>query len=63
VKVNDKPVCESNVLYGGEGLFGQDGKRGSGTIQGTSACDTPIKVFKGDNMTIVAHYDLEAHPS
>jgi hypothetical protein len=63
VNINDKPVCDSKVVYGGEGLWDHDGKNGTRTIQGISTCDTPIKVSKGDKMKIVVHYNLEAHPS
>jgi hypothetical protein len=32
------------------------------TISSISECTEPIKVSKGDNVTLQANYDLEKHP-
>jgi hypothetical protein len=64
VTINGKEVCNSKVLYGGEGHMtkGSDGKE-RGTIKVTTTCEQPIKVSKGDRLNVVANYDLEAHPA
>ena len=64
VTLNGKEICNSEVLYGGEGHMtpGADGKLHP-TIRKTTTCETPIKVQKGDKLHIVANYDLDAHPA
>jgi hypothetical protein len=64
IKINGKTICDSKVLYGGEGHItkGSDGKE-RGTINTTTECEKPIKVSKGDRLSMVANYDLEKHPA
>jgi hypothetical protein len=64
IKINGKTICDSEVLYGGEGHItkGSDGKE-HGTIKATTECEQPIKVSKGDRLSVVANYDLEQHPA
>jgi hypothetical protein len=64
ITINGKEVCNSEVLYGGEGHMtpGSDGKLRP-TIRTTTVCDKPIKVFKGDKLHITANYDLNEHPA
>jgi len=64
VTINGKEICNSQVLYGGEGHMtkGSDGKE-RGTINQTTECQKPIKVSKGDRLSLVANYDLGQHPA
>lgn len=63
VKVNGKEVCVSKAIYGGEG---HTGKKANGetwtTLKEMSVCDEPIKVAKGDQLSITANFDMEKHP-
>jgi hypothetical protein len=64
VKINGKEVCRSKALYGGPG---HEGKNKDGTpwtiIQGTTMCDEPIQVRKGDKLDVVASFDMDKHPA
>jgi hypothetical protein len=64
VTINGKEVCNSKVVYGGEGHItkGSDGKE-RGTINTTTECQKAIKVSKGDRLNVVANYDLDQHPA
>jgi hypothetical protein len=56
MKINDKQVCDSQAIYG---------KSGTGdwlTIDHMTLCTQPIKVSKGDRVTLEAYYDHETHP-
>jgi hypothetical protein len=57
-KVNGKTICDSHAFYGGPTLSAGE----QGTIDHMEYCFGPIKVGKGDTMTLEAHYDLELHP-
>lgn len=63
LKVNDKVVCDSKAIYGGEGhtSTGADGKVWE-TIRETLTCDVPFHVVKGDKVFMQANYDLDLHP-
>jgi hypothetical protein len=62
VKINGKEVCRSEALYGGPG---HEGKNKNGTpwtiIRGTTMCDQPIQVHKGDKLDIAASFDMDKH--
>jgi hypothetical protein len=57
-KVNDRVVCDSHALYGGVST----NVGNSGTISRMEYCFGPIKVVKGDNITLEANYNLNEHP-
>jgi hypothetical protein len=57
-KVNGKVVCDSKAIYGGISMNSGD----QGTISAMEYCFGPIKVTKGDTMSLEAHYDLNLHP-
>jgi hypothetical protein len=63
VKINEKVVCDSTVVYGGPGHegVGVDGKVWK-TVSETSLCPLVIKANKGDKVAIEANFDTEAHP-
>jgi len=53
--INGKFACESKAVYGGQ--------KGAEAIDEMSLCTTkPIKVKKGDVLTMVASYDVSKHP-
>jgi hypothetical protein len=56
--INGKAVCNSKAIYGGISTNAGD----QGTIAAMQYCTTPIKVKKGDTMTLEANYDLNLHP-
>jgi hypothetical protein len=64
VKVNDKEVCDSKALYGGEGHTSTtaEGKVWQ-TIRETTECGKGTKVKKGDKIFMQGNYDLDLHPS
>jgi hypothetical protein len=61
--VNGKVACHSKALYGGPGHEGtsEKGEKWT-TINSMEFCEEPIKVSKGDKLTITADFDLIAHP-
>jgi hypothetical protein len=63
LKVNDKLVCESKALYGGEGFVSQtpDGQIWE-TLRESTKCEDPIRVNKGDRIYMEANFDLDLHP-
>jgi hypothetical protein len=48
--LNDKEICLSTPTYKGE------------TITGMNDCEKPIKVKKGDVLTMKSVYDITKHP-
>ena len=48
--LNDKEICVSKPTYEGE------------TIAGMNDCTRPIKVKKGDAITMKSVYDITKHP-
>jgi len=62
--VNDKVVCNSTAIYGGEGHTAKtaDGKVWE-TINTSSYCNKTIPVKKGDKIVMQANYDVGLHPS
>jgi hypothetical protein len=64
VKLNGKEVCRSMALHGGPG---HEGKNANGepwtTIRGTTICEQPIQVHKGDKLDVVATFDMDKHPA
>ena len=64
INVNGRLICDSRATYGGEkGTLKTNGGKGAWeTISSISECTEAIKVTKGDNITVQAHYDLEKHP-
>ena len=61
--LNGKLVCDSVATYGGpRGTFlNGDGSKWE-TISSMSSCRDPIRVKKGDVMTLVSVYDTDLHP-
>ncbi|KAF2668108.1 hypothetical protein BT63DRAFT_415609 [Microthyrium microscopicum] len=61
-KINGKEICSSFAKYGG--AASDPNNPGEGTINEMTYCypKEPMKVKKGDNMTLEASYDLEKHP-
>jgi hypothetical protein len=63
VKLNGKEICNSKALYGGPG---HEGATATGdkwtTINSMEFCEEPVKVKKGDKLTITADFDMIAHP-
>jgi hypothetical protein len=57
-KVNNKTMCDSHALYGGVSTNVGD----RGTISAMEFCFGPVKVVKGDIVTLEANYDLNEHP-
>jgi hypothetical protein len=64
VKINGEEVCTSKAEYGGAGHegVGADGKAYT-SIRGMTTCDTPIKLKKGDKLSVAANFDMEQHPA
>lgn len=56
--INGNEVCKSGAIYGGTST--NSGYQG--TIAAMQYCNKPIKVRKGDVVTLEANYDLELHP-
>jgi hypothetical protein len=54
--------------HGGGGMGGMDMPKTSSsqvweTLSGMSRCDEPVKISKGDVLTLQSYYDLERHPA
>jgi hypothetical protein len=62
VFVNGQQICTSKAHYGGttDGGTVIGGQKWE-TITGYDICNGPIPVKKGDNLTVEAYYDLQAH--
>lgn len=61
--INDKYVCSSKAVYGGEtGTLKDSSGKEWKTISEMTGCPGPISVKRGDYMTMVAQYDLSKHP-
>jgi len=56
---NNKLACQSLPTYGREPGANPDVPE---TIISMSWCHDAIRFFKGDNLTIKSHYDVDAHP-
>jgi hypothetical protein len=64
LKLNGKEVCVSKAEYGGTGHEGFNAKGEKWTtIRGMTTCDEPIKVIKGDKISVIANFDMEEHPA
>jgi hypothetical protein len=64
-KINGKEVCNSKALYGGPGHEGRSPSGEPWTMINTMEfCESnqPIKVKKGDKLTIAGNFDLISHP-
>ena len=63
MKINGKETCVSTAEYGGPGAT-RKGKDGTVwmTVRDMSYCPGPLKVKRGDKLSLEARYDLEAHP-
>ncbi|KAF2399753.1 hypothetical protein EJ06DRAFT_562046 [Trichodelitschia bisporula] len=61
--VNGRLVCDSRATYGGsQGTFvNADGSKWE-TISSMSNCRDPIRVKKGDVMSMISRYDTKLHP-
>jgi hypothetical protein len=56
---NGAIICESKPTYGGAGK-----EAGSwATIGSMAECNPPMRVKKGDKITIEAYYDFDSHPA
>jgi Stress up-regulated Nod 19 len=62
--INGKSICDSKAIYGGAGQTGKaiDGTTWE-TVSEMGECSEPFKVKKGDNVTVIANYNLEKHPA
>jgi hypothetical protein len=59
--VNGKVECASRAIYGGtDGGAVINGEKWE-TITAYDICKDPVKISKGDNLTMEAWYDLTAH--
>lgn len=58
--VNNKSLCESKAIYGGKSGTSENGNWQ--TLSDMSMCKELIPVKKGDTLSVVAKYDLLAHP-
>jgi hypothetical protein len=60
--LNDKFVCNSTATYGGkEGTVRMNGTEWQ-TISSMSECREPLKVKKGDNISMKSFYNTIKHP-
>jgi hypothetical protein len=59
IQVNGKFACKSNAIYTASGSE-VDGKQWE-SITGYTNCAEPIKVQKGDKVTLSSEYDLRKH--
>jgi hypothetical protein len=58
--INDKPVCASEAVYGGQDPA-SIAKKGA-SITSMTPCTVPIPIKKGDWLSMGAEYDLKNHP-
>jgi hypothetical protein len=64
IKINDKEICHSEALYGGPGHEGlTETDEPFSIILGTTMCDQPIKVRKGDKLDVSARFDMVKRPA
>ena len=63
-RLNDKEVCNSVASYGGNGKATvlPDGQKWE-TLSNMTHCPAPIKIQKGDRISLEAFYDLEKYPA
>jgi hypothetical protein len=60
--LNEKFVCNSTATYGGKGgTVTLNGKEWQ-TISSMSECREPLKVKKGDNISMKSFYNTIKHP-
>jgi hypothetical protein len=60
---NGTIICDSRAVYGGTGSqgFAPDGRSWE-TIHEMTQCRDPVRLRKGDILTVVAIYDTTKHP-
>jgi len=59
--VNGNAACTSSAVYGRDGGgISIDGAKWE-TITAYTPCQEPVKIMKGDNLTMEAYYDLTQH--
>jgi hypothetical protein len=61
MSVNNKSMCESKAVYGGAAGTAEGGNWQ--TVSDMTVCQEPFPIKKGDTLTVVAKYDLQAHPA
>jgi hypothetical protein len=63
-RVNNRTVCSSRAVYGGEGSQAllEDGSTWETIGRMTPCGGPPLRVEKGDEVSVEAVYDLAAHP-
>jgi hypothetical protein len=61
-KINNKALCTSKAMYGGEGHTTTINGKTWETINEMTSCDGPFPVKKGDKLSFGGVYDLKAHP-
>lgn len=63
LKLNGAVICDSRAIYGGGSstAMSSDGSTWE-TINAMTECETPVRVKKGDFLTLEANYDLVKHP-
>jgi hypothetical protein len=64
INLNSKLACNSSASYGTRPdwiMHGNDGKTWE-ALSGMEDCNEAVPVKKGDNITIIADYDLNKHP-
>lgn len=61
--VNGRSICNSTATHGEkEGtLIDEEGKKWE-TISKMPLCEEPVKVVRGDKLSMIAYYDTELHP-
>ncbi len=64
IKINGREQCVSKAVYGGMGAT----RKGPTdevwtTIRTMTYCPGPIRVKKGDKLSLEAHYDISLHPA
>jgi hypothetical protein len=67
LNINDKFACASTANYGTDASGGHShGGAGADvsikTITSMTPCQGPIKVKKGDTVSMIVEYDLHKHP-
>jgi hypothetical protein len=64
IKINGKEQCVSKAVYGGDGAT-RPGLANDvwTTIRTMTYCPGPVRVRKGDKVSLEAHYDIALHPA
>jgi hypothetical protein len=60
--LNEKFVCNSTATYGGKGATVNVNGSDWQTISSMSECQEPLKVRKGDHLTMKSFYNTTKHP-